>query len=63
MIFLFIRQVAPKIINLEQRHEGLAEFPQAPYKIIYLKDVKLPTPLWFSIIFTHVVNSNVNKHE
>ena len=30
MIFYMIRKVAPKFINLEQRHEGHAEFPRAP---------------------------------
>ena len=55
MIFFYIiRQVAPKIINLEQRHEGLAEISASPsFLHIYtfiLNFIYLETDLKHSIL-------------
>ena len=60
MIFFYIiRQVAPKIINLEQRHEGLAEISASPsFLHIYTFILNFIYLIRFNIFNSHNVCIN-----
>ena len=64
MIFYIIRQVAPKIINLEQRHEGLAEISASPAFLLFqINDKSEPIGCYqkVRIILTWWSGSNLKR--